>query len=73
MTVHNVEEYIERTMRSFMSESVALPMAAFRDGFSSVFPITAMGTFSPDEFATLLNGAEERWEFDGSLVITILF
>jgi E3 ubiquitin-protein ligase TRIP12 len=63
LTLENAGEYVQRVLDVYLREGVAAQVAAFRDGFSSVFPVDSLAAFSPAELDVLLNGeTRERWE-----------
>jgi E3 ubiquitin-protein ligase TRIP12 len=62
VTLENVGEYAQRVLDVFLCEGVRAQVAAFRKGFSTVFPVEKLAAFSTDELDVLLNGSRERWE-----------
>jgi len=62
VTLDNVGEYVQRVLEVYLADGVKAQVAAFRSGFSTVFPISRLAAFSPDELDVLLNGSRERWE-----------
>jgi E3 ubiquitin-protein ligase TRIP12 len=60
----NVGEYVQRCLDVLLGEGVRAQVAAFRDGFSRVFPVEHLSAFAPSELDILLNGSRERWEVD---------
>jgi len=56
VTIHNVEEYVERTLEFVVVKGIRKQIKAFRNGFNQVFPIDKLGSFSPNEVKTMLCG-----------------
>jgi len=46
------------------AEGVRIPVTAFREGFSRVFPIWDLQTFSTDEMFTIFGNPDEDWSFE---------
>lgn len=61
MDASNVEEYIKEVLEAFMGRGVQLQAQAFREGFSKVFPVTDLHTFSSDELSMMFGNEEEDW------------
>jgi len=59
VTIHNLEEYVERTLDWVFVRGVRGQLEALRQGFNSVFPIDKLGAFTPSEVRTLLCGDQE--------------
>ncbi|GAA99052.1 uncharacterized protein L969DRAFT_67603 [Mixia osmundae IAM 14324] len=59
--IENVEEYIRLVIQATVSTGIAAQVCAFRDGFSTVFPIQDMNCFTPDELVHICGSAEEDW------------
>ncbi|KAG8874928.1 Ubiquitin fusion degradation protein 4 [Tulasnella sp. 331] len=57
----NVEEYIKEVLEAFMGRGVQFQAQAFREGFSKVFPVTDLHTFSSDELSMMFGNEEEDW------------
>jgi len=62
VTLDNVGEYVQRVIDVSLAEGVRAQVAAFRTGFSAVFPVERLAAFNPDELDMLLNGSREKWE-----------
>ena len=61
MTTENVEEYITEVIDAIIGQGAKLQAKAFREGFSKVFPITDLQTFTVDELAMLFGNSDEDW------------
>merc|ERR1719507_2364063 len=59
VTVHNVEEFVERTVDWALYRGVRSQLEALRAGFNTVFPMDRLGAFTPDEMRTLLCGDQD--------------
>jgi len=59
VTVHNVEEFVERTVDWALYRGVRSQLEALRSGFNTVFPMDRLGAFTPDEMRTLLCGDQD--------------
>ncbi|KAG8989607.1 Ubiquitin fusion degradation protein 4 [Tulasnella sp. JGI-2019a] len=57
----NVEEYIKEVLDAFMGYGIQFQAQAFREGFSKVFPVTDLNTFSSDELSMMFGNEEEDW------------
>jgi len=57
----NVEEYIREVLEAFLGRGVAFQARAFREGFSKVFPVTDLQTFSSDELSVMFGNEQEDW------------
>ena len=62
VTLDNCGEFVQRVLDVFLAEGVRAQVAAFRQGFTSVFAIDHLAAFSPDELEVLFNGSRERWD-----------
>jgi E3 ubiquitin-protein ligase TRIP12 len=60
-----VNRYIERVLDVMLEEGVRLPVNAFREGFSRVFPILDLQPFSSEEMLTILGNPNEDWSIEG--------
>lgn len=59
--VSNVEEYIREVLEAFLGRGIQFQAQAFREGFSKVFPVSDLQTFSSDELAMMFGNEEEDW------------
>lgn len=57
----NVEEYIREVLDTLVGRGVQSQAQAFREGFSKVFPVTDLQSFSSDELAMMFGNADEDW------------
>jgi E3 ubiquitin-protein ligase TRIP12 len=67
VTIENVDLYVERVVDMTLSCGVQRQVEAFREGFSQVFPYTALRTFTPTELVMLFGRAEEDWSIESKL------
>jgi len=56
VTIHNLEDYIDRTIDWCFTRGIARQLEALRMGFCTVFPMDKLGSFSPSEMRTMLCG-----------------
>jgi E3 ubiquitin-protein ligase TRIP12 len=61
VTMDNVEEYIRLVIDYTLVRGTRVQTKAFREGFSLVFPVRDLGSFSPDELVMLFGNMEEDW------------
>ncbi|KAL9084920.1 MAG: hypothetical protein Q9165_007873 [Trypethelium subeluteriae] len=64
VTIDNVDTYVDRVIDFTLGSGVKRQVEAFRTGFSSVFPYTALRAFTPDELVMLFGRAEEDWSLE---------
>lgn len=61
VTPLNLKVYIEKVIEYFLSSGVTKQVGAFREGFSSVFPIESMSIFTSKELKEIFGSGEEDW------------
>ncbi|MBW0499959.1 hypothetical protein O181_039674, partial [Austropuccinia psidii MF-1] len=62
VTIDNIEEFIELVISWTLSKGVARQIEMFKSGFSMVFPIRDLKSFTPDEIVNIFGNAEsEDW------------
>ncbi|KXS18290.1 hypothetical protein M427DRAFT_153427 [Gonapodya prolifera JEL478] len=62
VNIGNVEEYVKGVMDLTLGSGVRSQVAAFQQGFDSVFPVTDLKIFTLDELGLLFGGAQnEDW------------
>ncbi|CAN6659334.1 ubiquitin fusion degradation protein 4 [Trichomonascus vanleenenianus] len=64
VTMDNIEEYLHCIVDMTLGGGVARQVAAFKKGFSLVFPYSSLHAFTPEELANLCGQSEEDWSFD---------
>ena len=64
VTIDNVGSYLEKVIDVTLGSGVRRQVDAFRSGFSSVFPYSALSAFTPDELVNLFGRAEEDWSIE---------
>jgi E3 ubiquitin-protein ligase TRIP12 len=57
----NVDEYVRTVIELMIGSGVRLQAEAFREGFSKVFPISDLQSFTPDELSIIFGNASEDW------------
>ena len=65
----NVEEYVRLVIDALVGQGARAQAQAFREGFSKVFPITDLQTFSADELMVLFGNAEEDWSVESRFLL----
>lgn len=60
----NIEAYINKILDATLFSGVASQVQAFAEGFSTVFPISSLCIFSPEELAGLFGSSEEDWSYE---------
>lgn len=61
VTSDNVDEYIASVVDAVIGRGVQAQSKALREGFSKVFPIRDLATFTVDELVTLFGNSDEDW------------
>lgn len=64
VTIGNVEEYLRLVVEMTLGKGVKRQIEAFREGFSQVFPYSALHAFTPEELASLCGQGEEDWSYE---------
>ena len=67
VTIDNIGLYLERVIDMTLGSGVQKQVAAFRAGFSSVFPYSALKAFTPDELVMLFGRVQEDWSLESEL------
>ncbi|XP_048362455.1 E3 ubiquitin-protein ligase TRIP12 isoform X3 [Sphaerodactylus townsendi] len=63
VTIHNLEEYLRLVIFWALNEGVSRQFDSFRDGFESVFPLSHLLYFYPEELDQLLCGSKtDTWD-----------
>ncbi|XP_032493743.1 E3 ubiquitin-protein ligase TRIP12 isoform X22 [Phocoena sinus] len=63
VTIHNLEEYLRLVIFWALNEGVSRQFDSFRDGFESVFPLSHLQYFYPEELDQLLCGSKaDTWD-----------
>jgi len=65
VTSDNLVEYIAAIVNATLGSGVSTQVEAFRRGFSSIFPLTALAPFYEDEVEAMLCGTGEAWTVEG--------
>jgi len=61
VTSDNVDEYIHDALDAIIGKGAQPQAKAFREGFSKVFPVSDLQSFSADELVMLFGNADEDW------------
>lgn len=61
VTSDNVDEYIASVTDAVIGKGVEAQAKALREGFSKVFPIKDLATFTVDELVMLFGNSDEDW------------
>jgi len=64
VTIDNVESYLDKVVDVTLGSGVRRQVDAFRAGFSSVFPYSALSAFTPEELVNLFGRADEDWSLE---------
>ncbi|KAL0953368.1 hypothetical protein HGRIS_004605 [Hohenbuehelia grisea] len=64
VTSDNVEEYIQAVLETIIGSGAQVQAKAFREGFSKVFPVADLQTFSADELVMLFGNSDEDWSIE---------
>ncbi|XP_046854007.1 E3 ubiquitin-protein ligase TRIP12-like isoform X2 [Xenia sp. Carnegie-2017] len=63
VTIHNLEEYIKLVVQWTLVDGVTKQMQAFKEGFETVFSLSSLTCFTPEEMDLLLCGSTaETWD-----------
>lgn len=71
VTMLNVDTYLDKVVDMTLGSGVQAQVEAFRNGFSQVFPHSALQTFTPSELVMLFGRAEEDWSIESKSPIQI--
>lgn len=61
VTIDNVSIYLSELVDFTLGSGIKRQMDALTDGFSQVFPYTALRAFTPSELTMIFGGSEEDW------------
>lgn len=64
VTLDNLQEYIDSIIRITLRDGVRPLAQKFKEGFSEVFPVYDLHTFTPDELVKLFGDEEEDWTYE---------
>jgi len=59
LTIHNLEEYIKLVTHWYLYEGCSRQLEAFREGFESVFSVSQLTLFYPEELELVFCGASQ--------------
>lgn len=73
VTIGNIEEFIDLVIDWTLSKGVAKQLEVFKSGFSTVFPIRDLKSFTPDEIVNIFGNAEmEDWSAESMSFLRLL-
>jgi E3 ubiquitin-protein ligase TRIP12 len=72
VTSNNASEYIDAVIDAILGKGAQAQAKAVREGFSKVFPISDLRTFTVDELVMLFGNSEEDWSADSKFIIVLL-
>lgn len=58
VTINNVEEYCDLTIKFCLQDGIAKQLNAFHKGFCEVFPLSKLAAFTPDEARKMICGEQ---------------
>lgn len=64
VTIDNVGDYVDKVIDFTLARAVRKQVKAFREGFSQVFPYSALSAFTPDELVMLFGRVDEDWSLE---------
>jgi len=64
VTANNVDNYIKEITNAILGKGAREQVKAFKEGFSKVFPVTDLKTFTADELVVLFGNSEEDWSIE---------
>lgn len=67
VSIDNVADYVDRVISLTLGKGIERQCAAFKEGFSQVFPYTALRAFTPAELTMLFGRSEEDWSVENLL------
>lgn len=72
VTMDNVEEYVRLVIEWSLVKGVAQQIDAFKRGFSTIFPVKDLQSFTPEEVVNILGNTEnEDWAEDSASCIAV--
>jgi E3 ubiquitin-protein ligase TRIP12 len=69
VTIENVDTYVEKVIDFTLGLGVQRQADAFRDGFTEVFPYSALKAFTPDELVMLFGRTDEDWSLESKFFL----
>ena len=61
VTIENVSEYVDCVIDHTLGSGITQQIEAFKEGFSLVFPFTALNAFTPAELTMIFGHSDEDW------------
>ncbi|KAK4698568.1 E3 ubiquitin-protein ligase TRIP12, partial [Phenoliferia sp. Uapishka_3] len=62
--INNVEEYVELVIDWTLRRGIMLQLKEFKSGFSSVFPVRDLQSFTPSELVMMTSAIDEDWSVE---------
>jgi E3 ubiquitin-protein ligase TRIP12 len=59
-----VQEYVSEVLDAILGKGVVEQTAAFKEGFSKVFPVSDLHAFTADELVMLFGNTDEDWSHE---------
>jgi E3 ubiquitin-protein ligase TRIP12 len=72
VTSDNVDQYIASVIDVVIGQGVQAQAKALREGFSKVFPIKDLATFTVDELVMLFGNSNEDWSEESGWIGLLL-
>lgn len=66
VTIDTVESYLDKVLDMTLGSGVQRQVEAFRNGFTQVFPYSALSAFTPDELVMLFGRVDEDWSLEST-------
>lgn len=70
VTSSNVEDYISDVLDAVLGKGAEVQVRAFREGFSKVFPVNDLKTFTADELVMLFGNSDEDWSTESRSLLS---
>jgi len=64
VSIDNVDLYVDKVIDFTLGSGVQRQANAFREGFTEVFPYSALKAFTPDELVMLFGRTDEDWSLE---------
>ena len=61
MTTSNVGEYVKLVVDAIVGTGLQPSVRAFKEGFSTMFPVSDLKAFSLEELVMMFGNADEDW------------
>jgi E3 ubiquitin-protein ligase TRIP12 len=71
VTIENVDLYVDKVIDFTLGSGVERQANAFREGFTEVFPYSALKAFTPDELVMLFGRTDEDWSLESKFRLSL--